>query len=145
MPSEDETVTTETPRPIAVFLCERVLRDALRPDAISAVNIHNQMTVQTFPALVPLVFAFAMVTGSHTEFNYQFKFLNKQRQLIAASNVQNVAPLPNTNYTHTLIGAFQGLAFHEEGTYHLILSLNGEDVGSLGFQVIHFVPEPVSA
>lgn len=132
------------PKPVAVFMCERVLRDVLRPDAISLVNIHSSMTVQQFPAVVPLVFAYAEVTGSHYEFNYQFKFMDRQKQLMAVSNVQKVAPSPNTNLSHKLIGAFQGLVFPEEGSYALILAIDGNDVAEMSFQVLGYSPEVVA-
>lgn len=134
----------DKPRPINVFLCERVLRDVLRPDAISIINMHNSMTVQAFPAMVPLIFAFSEVTGSHHEFTYQFKFLDRQAQVIAVSNVQTVSALPNVNMTHKLIGAFQGLVFPEEGTYQVVLALEGQDAGNLSFQVLHSPPQTVA-
>lgn len=132
---------TEGPKPIGIFLCERVLRDVLRPDSISCINLHNMMTVQAFPAVLPLVFAYAEVTGSHHEFTYQFKFVDRQAQVLAVSNVQKVAPLPNKYMTHKLIGAFQGLVFPEEGSYELTLSLDGADVSSMSFQVLLYTPE----
>lgn len=138
-----KTVTTAQPKPIGIFLCERILRDVLRPDAISCINIHNQMAVQAFPAIVPLVFAYSEVTGSTAEFTYQFKFLDKQGQVLAVSNVQKVAPLPSPSMTHKLIGAFQGLIFQEDGGYQLVLSLDGEDAGYMTFQVVH-VPAEVT-
>ena len=131
----------EGPKPIAVFMCERVLRDVLRPDAISLINIHSTMSVQAWPAVVPLVFAYAEVSGSQSEFNYQFKFIDRQSQVMAVSNVQKVAALPNKNMTHKLIGAFQGLVFQEEGSYHLLLALDGVDVAGMVFQVLGQTPE----
>jgi hypothetical protein len=132
----------EGPKPIAVFMCERVLRDVLRPDAISLVNIHSSMSVQAWPAVVPLVFAYAEVTGSQYEFNYQFKFIDRQNQVMAVSNVQKVAALPNKNMTHKLIGAFQGLVFQDEGSYHLLLAIDGVDVAGMLFQVLGQSQEP---
>ena len=126
----------EGPKPIAVFMCERVLRDVLRPDAITLVNIHSTMSVQAFPAVVPLVFAYSEVSGSNQEFNYQFKFMDKGSQVMAVSNVQKVAPSPNKNISHKLIGAFQGLIFPDEGTYQLLLALDGTDVAGMSFQVL---------
>ena len=134
----------DSPRPIAVFMCERVLRDVLRPDAISLVNIHSTMSVQAWPAVVPLVFAYAEVTGSQNEFNYQFKFIDRQNQVMAVSNVQKVAALPNKNMTHKLIGAFQGLVFQEEGSYNLLMAIDGVDVAGMQFQVLSVPPEAVA-
>lgn len=126
-------------------MCERVLQDVLRRDAISCINIHNGMTVQEFPAVVPLVFAFAQVSGSHHEFNYQFKMIDRQNQVIAISPVAKVEPLPNRYMTHKIISAFSGLVFNEEGMYHVVLSLDGTDVGMLPFQVVQVIPERVPA
>lgn len=131
-------------KPIAVFMCERVLRDVLRPDAITLVNIHSTMSVQAFPAVVPLVFAYAEVSGSTTEFEYQFKYVDKTGQSLAVSNVQKVAPSPNKNISHKLIGAFQGLIFPDEGSYQLLLSLDGTDVAGMSFQVLRVAPETVA-
>src|SRR5689334_17067678 len=52
----------EVAQVLGIILCERVLQDVLRRDAISCINIHNGTTVQDFPAVVPLVFAFAQVS-----------------------------------------------------------------------------------
>jgi hypothetical protein len=125
-------------------MCERVLRDVLRPDAISLVNIHSTMSVQAWPAVVPLVFAYSEVTGSANEFSYQFKFVDRQGQVMAVSNVQKVAALPNRSMTHKLIGAFQGLVFQEEGAYQLLLAINDIDVAGMMFQVLN-VPAEASA
>jgi hypothetical protein len=100
------------------------------------------MSVQAWPAVVPLVFAYAEVTGSQYEFNYQFKFIDRQNQVMAVSNVQKVAALPNKNMTHKLIGAFQGLVFQDEGSYHLLLAIDGVDVAGMLFQVLGQTPEP---
>lgn len=126
----------ELPQVLGIVLCERVLQDVLRRDAISCINIHNGMTVQNFPAFVPLVFAFAQVSGSHAEFSYQFKMVDRQSRVIAISPVAKVEPLPNKFMTHKIISAFSGLEFTEEGMYNVILALDGTDVGSLPFQVV---------
>lgn len=136
---------SEVPQVLGIILCERVLQDVLRRDAISCINIHNGMTVQEFPAVVPLVFAFAQVSGSHHEFKYQFKMIDRQNQVIAISPVAKVEPLPNRYMTHKIISAFSGLVFNEEGMYHVVLSLDGTDVGMLPFQVVQVIPERVPA
>lgn len=135
---------TEGPKPIAVYMCERVLRDVLRPDAITLVNIHSTMSVQAFPAVVPLVFAYAEVSGSNYEFDYQFKFADKTGQVMAVSNVQKVQASPNKHLSHKLIGAFQGLIFPDEGSYNLLLALDGNDVAGMNFQVLRVAPEVVA-
>jgi hypothetical protein len=141
---KDSILTREMPQLIGIILCERVLQDVLRRDAISCVNIHNGITVQQFPAIIPLVYAFAQLSGSHREFTYQFKITDRQSQIIAMSPVATVEPLPNKYMTHKIISAFSGLTFNEEGMYNIMLSLEGEDVGSLPFQVIHLGPEAVA-
>lgn len=140
---EDFTVA-EGPRPIAVFMCERVLRDVLRPDQITLVNMQTTLSVQAFPALVPLVFAYAEVSGSQQEFTYQFRFVDKQGKVLAASNELKVAASPNQHLSHKLIGAFQALFFPEEGNYELLLSLNGVDAAGMLLQIIK-LPAEVSA
>lgn len=121
--------------PIAVLMCERVLKDVLREDALTLVNIHSTMSVQAFPAVVPLVFTYAEVTGSNKEFTYQFKFVDQGQQVMAASSVQTVRPQSDQQLSHKLIGAFQGLIFPNEGNYDILLSINGEDVAGMTFQI----------
>jgi hypothetical protein len=133
----------EKPHLLGIVLCERVLRDALRPEAISCINIHSGMEVSGFPAPVPLVFAFAQVSGSHSEFTYQFKMVDRAREVIAASPVTAVEPLPNKFMTHKIISAFQGLIFREEGMYSVVLLLDGMEVGALPFQVVQMTPDTV--
>jgi hypothetical protein len=135
----------DLPQVLGIVLCERILQDVLRRDAISCINIHNGMTVQDFPAIVPLVFAFAQVSGSHHPFSYQFKMIDRQSQVIAISPVANVEPLPNKYMTHKVISAFSGLVFKEEGMYNVVLALDGVDVGSLPFQVMQATAEQVRA
>jgi hypothetical protein len=126
----------DLPQVLGIVLCERILQDVLHRDHISCINIHNGLTVHDFPAIVPLVFAFAQVSGSHHEFSYQFKMIDRQSQVIAISPVAKVEPLPNKFMTHKVISAFSGLIFKEEGMYNVVLALDGTDVGSLPFQVM---------
>lgn len=132
---------SDLPAVIGIILCERVLQDVLKPDAISCINIHNGVTVQAFPAIISLVYAFAQLSGSHREFTYQFKVVDRLQQTVAMSPVAKVDPLPNRNMTHKIISAFSGLTFTEEGMYDIVLALDGEKVGSLPFQVIQMTPE----
>ena len=132
------------PKVIGIVLCERVLQDVLRRDFISCINIHNGMSVQGFPAVVPLVFAFAQVAGSDQEFTYQFRMVDRANNVIAMSPVAKVEPLPNKFMTHKIISAFSGLVFKEEGMYNVMLAINDMDVGMLPFQVIQVVPETVA-
>lgn len=132
---------SKSERVIGIILCERILQDVLRRDAISCINIHNGVNVQGFPAVIPLVYAFAQLTGSHSEFTYQFRVVDRQGQIIASSPIASVEPLPNKNMTHKIISAFTGLTFREEGMYNVVLALEGEDAGSLPFQVVQHTPE----
>jgi hypothetical protein len=125
----------ELPQVLGIVMCERVLQDVLRKDHISCINIHNFLLVPDFPWVVPLIFAFAQVSGSHFEFSYQFKIVDRQSQVIAISPVQKVPPLVNRFMTHKVISAFSNLVFREEGMYNVILALDGVDVGMLPFHV----------
>ncbi|MBI1271834.1 hypothetical protein GC174_15525 [bacterium] len=127
---------SDTPRLIGIILCERVLQDVLRVDAISCINIYNGITAQSFPAVVPLVFAFAQVSGSQTGFEYQFKIADGGGNVVAISPPANVEPLRNQFVTHKIISAFSGLTFNSEGTYEIILEIGGKPIGSLPFQVV---------
>jgi len=102
------------------------------------------MPVQGLPAIVPLVFAFAQVSGSSEEFTYQFRMVDRSNNVLARSPVANVEPLPNKFMAHKLISAFSGLVFQEEGTYNIILALDGQDIGTLPFRVLQVSPEPVA-
>jgi hypothetical protein len=70
--------------------------------------------------------------------------MDKQGQVMAVSNVQKVAPSPNRHLSHKLIGAFQGLIFPEEGSYQLMLSIDGDDIAGMAFQVLSYAPEVVA-
>jgi len=134
---------SESPKLIGIVLCERVLQDVLRRDAVSCINIYNGITAQSFPAVVPLVYAFAQVSGSGTGFEYQFKINDDQGKPIAMSPPARVEPLPNAYLTHKIISAFSGLTFDREGTYEIVLDIQGGRVGSLPFQVVLLPPQPM--
>ncbi len=131
----------DSPRLIGIVLCERVLQDVLRRDAVSCINIYNGITAQSFPAVVPLVYAFAQVSGSETGFEYQFKIVDQDKNVVAMSPPAAVEPLPNQYMTHKIISAFSGLTFASEGAYEIILEVAGQAVGSLPFQVVLFVQQ----
>lgn len=129
-------VGKSAPMVLGVLMCERVLQDVLRRDFITCINIHNGMSVQGFPAIVPLIFAFAQVAGSADVFEYQFRMMDRNNEVVAMSPVARVDPLPNSSMTNKVISAFSGLVFNHEGIYNVFLSVNGNDVASLPFQVI---------
>lgn len=136
---------SDKPRLIGIILCERVLQDVLRRDAVSCVNIYNGITAQSFPAVVPLVYAFAQISGSEAGFEYQFKIADDTGRVIAMSPPARVEPLPSQFMTHKIISAFSGLAFDKEGTYEIILYVGGEALGALPFQVLVMQQHPQEA
>ena len=130
----------EKPQIIGIIVCERILQDLLRPDCVSCINIHNAVTAGSFPLVIPQVCVFAQLSGSHHEFTYQVRIVDRLGQIIANSNAQKVDPLPNINFNHKVVSAFTGLTFHEEGLYNIVLAVDGEDAGSLPFQVNYYMP-----
>lgn len=135
---------TEKPKLVSIILCELILQDLLRREAISCVNIHSGIMTQAFPVHIPLIFAFAQVAGVKNTFNYQFKITDPKGNLMASSPVAKVDPLPNENVTHKIINAFTGLVFNEEGSYTVSLVVDGEDVGFTPFQVVQVTPQAVA-
>lgn len=127
---------SDLPQLIGIVLCERILQDVLRRDAVSCINIYNAVTAAAFPVGIPLIYAFAQLTGSQKAFNYQFKVVDDDDKSIGESPLAKVEPLPNRFMTHKIISAFQGLQFKREGMYNVVLEIEGEVVGSLPFQVI---------
>jgi hypothetical protein len=135
----------DQPQLIGIILCELILQDVLRRDAISCVNIHSGVISPSFPVTLPLIYGFAQLTGVSKEFNYQFKVSNPQGEVIAYSPMTPVQPLPNENVTHKIINAFTGLTFDNEGSYLFILEVDGNVIGTLPFQVVLMAEEPVVA
>ncbi|HEY9788634.1 MAG TPA: hypothetical protein V6D17_24820 [Candidatus Obscuribacterales bacterium] len=127
---------SNSPQLLGILLCERVLQDVLRRDAISLINIHNGITSQSFPTLIPLIYAFAQLSASPVEFNYQFTISDASGNAIAASPLAKVEPLTEGQSTHKVISAFTGLVFKSEGTYKVTLEVGGKEIGSLPFQVV---------
>lgn len=127
---------SEQPRLLGIVLCELVLQDVLRRDAISCINIHSGIMSPTFPVSLPLIYGFAQLTGTNKEFQYQFKVFNVKRELIAYSPLTPVQPLDNQQVMHKIINAFTGLSFDVEGTYIFALEVDGTIVGSLPFQAV---------
>ena len=131
----------DTPKLIGIILCELVLQDILRREAISCINIHNGIATQAFPVTLPLVYGFAQLHGVTKQFGYQFKLVDPNGQLLATSPETKVDPLPNQNVTHKIINAFTGLTFSQEGTYQVVLEVDGEEIGSLPFHVVFVQPQ----
>jgi hypothetical protein len=134
---------SDKPKLIGIILCELVLQDILRREAISCVNIHNGIATQAFPVTLPLVYGFAQLHGVTKQFGYQFKLVDPNGQLLATSPETKVDPLPNEHVTHKIINAFTGLTFAQEGTYQVVLEVDGEDIGALPFHVVYVQPQQV--
>lgn len=132
-----------SPQVVGIILCERVLQDILRKDAVSCINIHNGITTQTFPTVVPLIYIFAQILDVEKEVEYQFKIYNGQKKAVAESPLSKVQPLPNQHMTQKVISAFTGLTFEEEGLYDIVLEIEGKAAGSLPFQVLQVKQEAV--
>ena len=127
----------DNPSLLGIVLCERVLQDVLRRDAISCINIYSGITAAAFPAVIPLVYAFAQLSGSKYEFEYQFRIEDDAGNLVAGSQLVRVEPLANRHTAHKIITAFSGLTFETPGLYHVILEVHDEQLGSLPFYVMH--------
>lgn len=135
----------DKPALVGIALCERILQDVFRKDAVTLVNVHNGISSQAFPTLVPVLYAFAQLTASRNPFSYQFKIVDPKGQVLAASNAGQVEPLPVTTALHKVISAFPALVFPEEGTYKVVLEIDGAEVGSIPFQVDTVAaPQPVA-
>ncbi len=134
----------DQPQLIGIILCELILQDVLRRDAISCVNIHSGVISPSFPVTLPLIYGFAQLTGVSKEFSYQFKVANPKGEVIAYSPLTPVQPLPNQNVTHKIINAFTGLTFEVEGSYLFILEVDGKVIGALPFQVVQMSEEQVA-
>jgi len=125
----------EYPSLLGIILCERVLQDVLRRDAISCINIYSGLSAAAFPAVIPLVYAFAQLSGCAHQFTYQFRIEKDDGEFVAGSSQVSVEPLPNKQTPHKIVTAFSGLTFEAPGLYHVILEVEGEQAGSLPFHV----------
>ena len=132
-----------SPRLLSIVLCERILQDVLRRDAVSCINIYNGVTTQSFPAVIPLVYAFAQMSGSSQAFDYQYVVKDEAGNVVSASPPATVEPLPNNFMTHKIISVFSGLSFEQPGLYSIQLEVEGQVVGDLPFHVVQVVQEAV--
>lgn len=123
------------PESVGISLCERVLQDLFRRDAITLVNVHNGISSHAFPTLVPVVYAFAQIKATDTAFSYQFKVYDPKRNVISESNPGQVEALTNPNALHKIISAFSGLIFQEPGTYRIALEVENKEIDSMPFIV----------
>ena len=126
---------SNSPQLLGLLTCERVLQDVLRRDAISLINIHNAISANSFPTLIPLVYVFAQLSASSKPFKYQFKVLDAKGFVITASPAAQVEALSNGESTHKVMSAFTGLVFPSDGTYKVTLEVEEVEVGSMPFQV----------
>lgn len=126
---------SDSPAPVSICLCERVLQDVFRKDAVTLVNVHNGVSSQAFPTLIPVLYAFAQLAGHNRPFSYQFKITDPKKVVISASSVGQVEPVSSPNALHKIVSAFSGLVFPCEGLYSVSLEIDGKIVASIPFQV----------
>lgn len=125
---------------IGISICERVLQDVFRNDAMTLVNVHNGISSHAFPTLVPVLYAFSQIRRSPNAFSYQFKVLDQGKKEISASSVGQVEPITNPNALHKVISAFSGLIFQEPGNYSFVLEVDGKAIDSIPFIVEKSAP-----
>ncbi|TXJ08865.1 MAG: hypothetical protein E6Q25_04575 [Acinetobacter sp.] len=123
----------------AISLCERVLQDLFRRDAVTLVNVHNGVSSQAFPTMVPVLYAFAQLRAHPDPFTYQFKVLNPEGVLVSQSSSGQVEGLVNPNGMHKVISVFSGLLFPTPGVYRVVLEVDGVEIGSIPYEVEHIV------
>lgn len=133
---------SDRPQLIGIILCELILQDVLRRDAISCVNIHSGIMTQGFPTQLPLIYAFAQLTGIKKAFSYQFTVIDPTGKVVGSSPLTKVDEILQDNVTHKIINAFTGLTFEKEGTYDIVLVVDQQQAGALPFQVVLAPPPP---
>jgi len=126
---------SDTPELVSICLCERILQDVFRKDAVTLVNVHNSVSSEGFPTLVPVLYAFAQLKGFNRAFTYQFKITDSKNAVISASNPGQVEALFSPNATHKVISAFSGLVLPAPDIYTISLEVEGKLVGSIPFEV----------
>lgn len=137
---------TNGPHSSGLILCERVLQDLVNRDAVTCVNIFNGLSAQSFPMLMPVAYAFAQVTGASGPFEYEYKIVDGDGNIVALSQKSRVDPQPGTDETtsHKVISAFNGLGFEREGLYAVILEIDGVEAAELPLKVTRIMPQVVS-
>ena len=126
---------TELPELVGICLCERVSQDIFRKDAVTLVNVHNSFTSTAFPAMIPIVYAFAQLRGLPEAFTYQFNVVGPSGEVIASSAPGQVEALPTTEALHRVVSAFPGLVLPAAGSYKVVLQVNQKPIGTLPIMV----------
>ena len=126
---------SDSPELVAISVCERIQQDIFRKDTVTLVNVHNSITAQAFPALVPILYTFAQLRGLKKAFSYQFKIVDAHGNLLASSSAGTVEPLAHSSYLHKIVSAFPGVIFPGVGNYSFVLEIDEKLVGSTPFIV----------
>lgn len=124
-----------TPDLECISLCERVLQDLFRKDAVTLVNVHNGVSSQAFPTMIPVLYAFAQLSAHPHSFSYQFKVLNPENEVMSQTSSGQVEALTNPNGMHKIISVFSGLLFPQPGVYKFVLEIDGVEKGSIPYEV----------
>lgn len=126
---------SDRPELVGICLCERVSQDIFRTDAVTLVNVHNSFTSTAFPAMIPIVYAFAQLRGLPEAFTYQFNVVGPADEIIMSSTPGQGEALPTADSLHRLATAFPGLILTAAGSYKIVLLVNHELVGILPIMV----------
>lgn len=122
---------SDRPELVGICLCERVSQDIFRTDAVTLVNVHNSFTSTAFPAMIPIVYAFAQLRGLPEAFTYQFNVVGPADEILVSSTPGQVEALPTTDSLHRLVTAFPGLVLPAAGSYKIVLLVNHKPIGTL--------------
>ncbi len=117
--AKGEKNMSDQPRLIGLILCELILQDVLRRDAISCINIHTGVIAPDFPVTLPLIYGYAAVTGVTKEAHYQFKVADERGKVIADTPLTKIEPGRNVD-VHKIINAFTSLTFESEGVFWFV-------------------------
>jgi len=127
-------------KPLAIIVCEKVLRDILNPNKLSFIGVFSGFTARTLPFLCPPMFLAAQYGLGQGNFAHHFEIQHSSGQVVFKSP-DHTFFLDNRTVSHTDIAGVEGVMFNHPGQYWIRSILNDEMAGEIPLNITYQPPE----
>lgn len=124
--SEDENVSSVTPFPLAMVVCDFIYRDPYT-GKFTLTGTFSQITGRTFPLKHPHLFVYSALTGGRGEIPLRMELWHADEEDQPLSVIEDkINCTQDPRATHEIAFGFNGLVFPKPGEYRLSLFANDE-------------------
>jgi hypothetical protein len=127
-------------KPLAFFVCEKILRDIMNPNKLSFIGVFSGFTTRALPFVCPPMFIAIQYGLGQGECNHHFEIQHSSGQILFKSPIHSFF-LDNRTVSHTDIAGVEGIFFPHPGQYWVKSYLEGELMAEVPLNITYQPPD----